>query len=60
MTIDHDCYIVFYYLWNDSAEISGVFWTMEGAEQECDDLRSQGLDPWIEQYYIHGCTLNEG
>lgn len=56
MTIDHDCYIVFYYLWNDSAEISSVFWTKEGAEQECDDLRSQGLNPWIEQYYIHGCT----
>lgn len=53
------CYIVFYYLWNDSAEISGVFWTREDAERECDDLRSQGLNPWIEQYYIHGCTLTE-
>lgn len=53
------CYIVFYYLWNDSAEISGVFWTREDAEQECNDLRSQGLNPWIEQYYIHGCTLTE-
>ena len=58
MTIDHDCYIVFYYL-EDSAEISGVFWTKEGAEQECDDLRSQGLNPWIEQYYIHGVASSE-